>query len=77
MNDLGLNFSEIVRMIETRRNNAYNKVNEELIFLYWNFEKYISEKVNDSDWGDKIVNKLVDFMKREYPTMNGFTRPGI
>lgn len=59
MNDLGLNFSEIVRMIETRRNNAYNNVNEELIFLYWNFEKYISEKVNDSDWGDKIVDKLM------------------
>lgn len=59
MNDLGLNFSEIVRMIETRRNNAYNKVNEELIFLYWDFGKYISEKVNDSNWGDKIVDKLM------------------
>ena len=77
VNDLELNFSEIISMIETRRNNAYKKVNEELISLYWDFGKYISEKVNDSNWGDKIVNKLVDFMKREYPTMKGFTRPGI
>ncbi len=28
MNDLKLNFSEIISMIETRRNNAYKKVNE-------------------------------------------------
>lgn len=76
-NSLDANFSEIVNMIETRRNNAYRKVNEELIGLYWDFGKYISEKVNDSNWGDKIVDKLEEFMKREYPTMKGFTRRGI
>ena len=75
--NLDTNFSEIINMIETRRNNAYRKVNEELIGLYWDFGKYISEKVNDSNWGDKIVDKLVEFMKREYPTMKGFTRRGI
>lgn len=68
---------EVVNMIETRRNNAYKKVNKELISLYWDFGKYISEKVNASNWGDKIVDKLVDFMKREYPTMKGFNRRGI
>lgn len=77
MNDLEINLSEIINMIETRRQNAYKKVNEELISLYWDFGKYISEKVNDSNWGDKIVDKLVEFMKREYPTMRGFTRRGI
>lgn len=76
-NSLDTNFSEIINMIETRRNNAYRKVNEELIGLYWDFGKYISEKVNDSNWGDKIVDKLVKFMQREYPTMKGFTRRGI
>ena len=76
-NSLELNFSEVINMIETRRNNAYKKVNEELISLYWDFGKYISEKVNDSNWGDKIVDKLVEFMKREYPTMRGFNKRGI
>lgn len=70
-------FEEIVKMIETRRNNAYRKINEELISLYWDFGKYISEKVNDANWRDKIIDKLVDFMKREYLTMKGFTRAGI
>ena len=75
--NLDFSFNEIINMIETRRNNAYRKVNEELIGLYWDFGKYISEKVNDSNWGDKIVDKLVEFMKREYPTMKGFNRAGI
>ena len=29
------------------------------------------------NWGDKIVDKLVESMKREYPTMKGFNRAGI
>ena len=75
--DLEVSFDEIVRMVETRRNNAFRKVNEELIALYWDFGKYISEKVNDGNWGEKIIDKLVEFMKREYPTLKGFNRPGI
>lgn len=45
-----------------------------MISLYWDFGRYISEKVNDSNWGDKIVDKLEDFMKREYPMMKGFNK---
>ena len=70
-------FNDVINMIETRRYNAYKKVNEELISLYWDFVKYISEKVNDNNWGDKIVEKLAEFMKREYPTMRGFNKRGI
>lgn len=76
-NNLDFNFNEIIEMIETRKNNAYKKVNEELINLYWDFGKYISEKVNDGNWGEKIVDKLAEFMKKEYPTMKGFNRRGI
>lgn len=75
--DLEVSFDEIVRMIETRRNNAFRKVNEELIALYWDFGKYISEKVNDGNWGEKIIDKLAEFMKCEYPTLKGFNRRGI
>ena len=76
-NNLDFNFNEIIEMIETRKNNAYKKVNEELIYLYWDFGKYISEKVNYGNWGEKIVDKLAEFMKKEYPTMKGFNRRGI
>jgi predicted nuclease of restriction endonuclease-like (RecB) superfamily len=78
MNELeNINFNELIQMIETRRSNAYKKVNEELIALYWDFGKYISEKLEDGEWGSKIVDRLVEFMKREYPTLKGFNRRGI
>lgn len=77
LNDFELSFSEVISMIETRRNNAYRKVNEELILLYWDFGKYVSEKIKDNQWGNKIVDKLVEFMQKEYPTMKGFNRAGI
>ena len=58
-------------MKETRRNNTYRKVNEELISLYQDFGKYISEKVNDSNCGDKIVDKLVERCRQQwYPNIH-------
>lgn len=77
MCNLEVNFSEIINMIEIRRTNAYKKVNEELISLYWDFGKFVSEKVNEKEWGSKIIDKLVAFMKKEYPSLKGFNRAGI
>ena len=77
MNNLDVNFNEIIHMIENRRKRAYQKVNEELIALYWDFGKYISEKIVESNWGDKVIDKLVEFMKREYPSLKGFNKRGI
>lgn len=77
MNKLEINFNEIIQMIETRRNNAYRKVNEELISLYWDFGKYISEKIKTQNWGNKIIDKLVKFINTNYPTLKGFNRSGI
>lgn len=76
-NELEVSFDEIVKMVETRRNNAFRKVNEELVSLYWDFGKYISEKSKDDNWGEKIIDKLVAFMKNNYPTLKGFNRSGI
>jgi hypothetical protein len=47
MNELDINFSEVIKMIEIRRQNAYRKVNEEIVSLYWEIGEYLSEKVNN------------------------------
>ena len=72
-----MSFEEIIKMIEIRRENAYRKVNEELISLYWDFGKYVSEQINNSTWGDKLVDKLAEFMKVNYPGMRGFNKRGL
>ena len=70
-------FDEVVSIIETRKRNAYVKVNEELINMYWDVGKYVSEKVNNSLWGSKTVQKLADYIKTKYPNLSGFDRTGI
>ena len=76
MNELEINFDEVIKMIEFRKNNVQTKVNEELIALYWDFGEYISEKIKDSNWGTKIIDKLAEFMKKNYPNLKGFNRLG-
>lgn len=37
-------FSKIIEMIETRRNNVYRKVNDKLMALYWDVGKFVAIK---------------------------------
>ena len=74
---MDLDFNIIINIIETRRKNAYVKVNEELILMYWDFGKYVSELIKNSKHGEKCVLQIVEFMKKNYPKIKGFNRPGI
>lgn len=77
MNQIDINFGEIVKIVETRRKNAFQKVNEETIKMYWEFGEYVSNKVVNSQWGEKIVTKLAEFMQKNYPTLKGFNKRGL
>ena len=67
-------FNKIIELIEVRKNNAYKKVNEEMILLYLDVGKYLFELQQDSKYGDKITTKAADFMKKNYPNIKGFKR---
>ncbi len=70
-------FSKIIQMIEKRKHNAYKKVNEELIALYWDIGSFVSSQIKNNKWGSKVVNKLSSFIREQYPTLKGFDRSGI
>jgi len=70
-------FNKIIELIEVRKNNAYKKVNEEMILLYLDVGKYLFELQQDSKYGDKITTKAADFMKKNYPNIKGFTKRNI
>ena len=71
------NFNKIIELVENRKNNAYKKVNEELILLYLDVGKYLYELQKDSNYGDKITTKAANFMKNNYPNIKGFTKRNI
>lgn len=74
---LDINFNQIIEMIEKRKNNAYKKVNEEMILLYLEVGKFLYELKEKSRYGDKITTKAADFMKNNYPSIKGFTKRNI
>lgn len=72
-----IDFTEIVVLIDQARENAFRKVNEELVMLYWNVGKYVHEKIETSNWGEGVVDQLAKYIKQSDPTIKGFNRRGI
>lgn len=70
-------FSEIIQLIQLARNNALRTVNTELINLYWQIGEYISIKVKNAVWGDKMVDELASYIQREHPELKGFNKRGL
>ena len=70
-------FSHIVELIVSARNNTLRKINEELILLYWNIGKYLSNETKKHSWGDKYIDKAADFLKSNHPDLRGFNKRGL
>ncbi|MEI8216562.1 MAG: PDDEXK nuclease domain-containing protein [Eubacteriales bacterium] len=57
--------------------NSIRKANEELIILYWNVGKYISEQLESQEWGSSYVDELSSFISDKCPGVKGFNRRGL
>lgn len=66
-------FSDIIQIIKNARNKAIKAVNSELISLYWNIGKYISKKVELSEWGQSVVRELAQYIQANEPEIKGFS----
>ena len=69
--------NDLVALIETHRQNAYRKINEELVSLYYEVGKYLSEKVTREKWGTKVIENLAHDIKSLYPNLKGFDKRGL
>lgn len=70
-------FQKVVNIIESAKERAYRKVNEELITMYRDIGEYISKQSQNSSYGDAFVQKLADFFSENYPELKGFNRRGL
>lgn len=77
MNELDNTFAEITRIIEESRDNAYRKVNEELILMYGKVGRFLSEKSKEANYGDGYIDSLSDYIQRQFPGIKGFNRRGL
>lgn len=70
-------FNRIIELIEQRKNNAFVKINEELILMYLYVGKFLYDLQQKSNYGHKITTKVAEFMKNNYPNIKGFTKRNI
>lgn len=70
-------FEQVAILIEEARNRAFQKVNEELVLLYFRVGGIVSVKVAEGIWGENTVGELATFVQNKFPGFSGFTRRGL
>ena len=71
------NFSNIISIIESAKQRAMKAVNAELINMYWEVGKYLSSLVENSSFGDKVIDEVAAYIAENNPTIKGFNRRGL
>ncbi len=68
---------DIKERIQTSQIKATLAANKELILLYWNIGKIITEKQNSCGWGTKVIDQLAQDIQNEFPGLGGFSRANV
>lgn len=65
-------FKKIIAIIEQSKARAIKAINAEMIEMYWQIGKYISEKTANDGWGKSIVQEFSNFLKQLIQCPAGF-----
>lgn len=65
--------NEIKERVRRAQLRAAFAVNRELIELYWQIGRMISERMQSKGWDAKIVDQLAADLHKEFPDMKGFS----
>ena len=69
--------NEIIAILQTHRDRAYRKINEELVMMYYEIGEYLSNKVNKEKWGSKAIENISFKIRQMYPNLKGFDKRGL
>ncbi|NWJ98991.1 MAG: hypothetical protein HXX20_24910 [Chloroflexi bacterium] len=64
---------DLKERIQRAKVRAALAVNSELILLYWQIGRDISQKFSQHKWGAKIIERLAADLKRAHPEWKGFS----
>ena len=70
-------FEQVHSIIHLHRSRALQVVNNESLFICWNVGQYVSEKLKTSDWGNKVVTQLSEYLRTKDPSLKGYSRSNI
>ena len=61
---------ELKLKVKQAQQRAFLSVNQEMLRLYWNLGKEITQKADKSNWGDKVVTRIAKDLQSEFPEIN-------
>jgi len=70
-------FEKVHSIINLHRSKALQVVNNESLYICWNVGQYVSEKLKKSDWGNKVVTQLSEYLRTKDPSLRGYSRRNI
>ena len=68
---------QIKQEIVSSRYNAAKLVNKELLILYYNVGKLLSEKTQEEGWGAKVLENISTDLQNAVPGLRGFSRSNL
>ncbi len=69
--------SELKSKIHAARMKVAYSINSQLLEMYWQIGKDISEKQEKAKWGSKLIEQIAIELKHEFPEIKGFSRRNI
>lgn len=79
--ELPARYGEVLAELKRRVHGAHLRtqraVNTELIGLYWHIGRTILEQQREAGWGGKVVERLAQDLRREFPEMTGLSRRNL
>lgn len=70
-------FTEILSIISKAQSRALASVNREMITMYWEIGRIVSEKAASDGWGKSTVSSLAAFLQSKIPGSSGFSDKNI
>ncbi|GAA4368684.1 PDDEXK nuclease domain-containing protein [Paeniglutamicibacter cryotolerans] len=64
-------------LVREAQHRAQRVVNTAMIELYWNIGRTILERQIDQPWGSKVMDRVAQDLRTEFPHMKGFSRTNV
>ncbi|MBR3536159.1 MAG: hypothetical protein IKN85_10065 [Oscillospiraceae bacterium] len=69
--------NNVINIINSSRENAFKKVNEELINMYWKIGEFLHNESLKASFGDSYIDSVSDTIQKSFPGIKGFNRRGL
>lgn len=68
---------ELKQKVKSAQIKAAVSVNKELILFYWDFGENLSHQLEQSNWGDKVLDNVSKDLRNAFPEMKGFSKTNL